>query len=271
VGPSRPILVRSAVLGRRVRVIDRPGSVQTEIRIGHPGISRRAPDYHAVGVMAMILGGLFNSRLNMKLREEKGYTYGAFASFDARRGEGPFVARAAVATAVTVPAVLDILAELERIRTGPILPEEVAAARDYLVGVFPLRFETPGPIAAAVGGLHVHELPDEELTHYREKVEAVDLADVERAARDHIDPERLAVVLVGDANAFLDELEAAAIGLIEVEHEPTAPPTTVPEAATAEPGPVGEAATADGDEAAGDEMAEDAADRGGGDHRRVGD
>jgi hypothetical protein len=207
----------------------------------------------------------------MKLREEKGYTYGAFAGFEARRGEGPFVARAAVATPVTVPAVLDILAELERIRRGPIRPEEVAAARDYLVGVFPLRFETPGPIAAAVGGLHVHELPDEELTQYREKVEAVGLADVERAAREHIDLERLAVVLVGDASAFLDELEAAAIGPIEVEREPTPPPTEVPEAVTAEPGPVGEAATVEGDPAAGDERSEGAADGGGGGRSRAGD
>ncbi len=239
VAPPAPIVVRSAILGRRIRVIDRPGSVQTEIRVGHPGIARSAPDYHAVSLLAMILGGLFNSRLNMKLREEKGYTYGAYAGFDARRGPGPFVARAAVATPVTVAAVLDILAELERIRRGPIRAEELAAARDYLVGVFPLHFETPGPIAAAVAGLHVHELPDEELTAYREKLEAVELTEVERAAREHIDLDRLAVVLVGDASAFLAELEAAGLGPVEVEREP-APAAAVGIAeAEAEPGPVG--------------------------------
>lgn len=266
---SGPIVVRSAILGRRVRVVDRPGSVQTEIRVGHPGIARRAPDYHAVGVMAMILGGLFNSRLNMKLREEKGYTYGAFAGFDARRGEGPFATRAAVATPVTVPAVLDILAELERIRSGPIRPEELAAARDYLVGVFPLRFETPGPIASAVGGLHVHELPDEELTRYREKVEAVGLADVERAAREHIDLERLAVVLVGDADAFLDELEAAAIGPVEVEREPALIPAAPEAEAVAEPGPVGEGTTSARQDVSGEEAAEEAARANGGDPART--
>lgn len=240
VEPPSPIVARSAVLGRRVRVVDRPGSVQTEIRIGHPGIARRAPDYHAVSVMAMILGGLFNSRLNMKLREEKGYTYGAFAGFDVRRGEGPFVARAAVATEVTVPAVLDMLTELDRMRNGPVRPAELSAARDFLVGVFPLRFETPGPIAGAVAGLHVHELPDEELTHYREKIEAVELDDVERAAREHLDLERLAVVLVGDADAFLAELEAAGIGPVEVEREPVPVPAVAAAEAVAEPGPVGE-------------------------------
>lgn len=253
VAPAAPIVARSAVLGRRIRVVDRPGSVQTEIRIGHPGISRRAPDYHATTVMAMILGGLFNSRLNMKLREEKGYTYGAFAGFDARRGEGPFVARAAVATAVTVPAVLDILAELERMRRGPVRAEELAAARDFLVGVFPLRFETPGPIAGAVGGLHVHELPDEELTGYREKIEAVGLADVERAARDHIDLVRLAIVLVGDADAFLGELRAAAIGPVEVEREPVSAAAVAPAEIAVEPGPVGEEGDATGSDGAGGE------------------
>ncbi len=101
---------------RIVRVVHRPGSVQTEIRIGHRGLPRRIPDFHAVSVMSAILGGLFNSRLNMKLREEKGYTYGAGAGFDLRRGAGPFAARAAVNTEVTVAATLDTLVELDRMR-----------------------------------------------------------------------------------------------------------------------------------------------------------
>ena len=87
-----------------MRVVHRPGAVQTEIRIGHPGLARRNPDFHAVSVMSAILGGLFNSRLNMNLREDKGYTYGASAGFDMRRGRGPFTARAAVNTEVTIPA-----------------------------------------------------------------------------------------------------------------------------------------------------------------------
>ena len=100
--------------------IHRPGSVQTEIRIGHRGLPRRIADFHAVSVMSAILGGLFNSRLNMKLREEKGYTYGAGAGFDMRRGAGPFSARAAVNTEVTVPAIVDTLAELTRMRDAPV-------------------------------------------------------------------------------------------------------------------------------------------------------
>jgi len=201
---------------RRVRVHHRPGSVQTEIRIGHPGVPRRDPDFHALSVMSAILGGLFNSRLNMKLREEKGYTYGAGAGFDMRRGAGPFVARAAVNTDATVPAIQDTLAELERIREAEVADPELRAARDFLIGVFPLRFETPGPVAGALAGLHIHELPEDELRHYRASIEAVTAADVLRVAREHVRPEAAAVVLVGDHDAFGDALHAASIAPIEV-------------------------------------------------------
>jgi zinc protease len=199
-----------------VRFYHRPGSVQTEIRIGHVGLSRRAPDFHSVQIMATILGGLFNSRLQMNLREEKGYTYGIGAGFDMRRGAGPFSVRTAVQTAATVPAISEILSELRRIRETEVTSAELAAARDYLVGVFPLRFETPGAVVAALGGLFIHSLPDDELTRYRHEIEGVTIEDVQKAARDHIAPGRLAIVAVGDADAVGIELRAAGFGDFEV-------------------------------------------------------
>ncbi len=227
--------------GRVVRIIHRPGSVQTEIRVGHPGLPRRIPDFHAVAVMSAILGGLFNSRLNMRLREEKGYTYGAGAGFDLRRGAGPFAARAAVNTEVTVPALVEMLAELERMRDDPVTADEVTAARDYLIGVFPLRFETAGAVGGALGGLVVHGLSVEELVTYRERIEAVDIASITAAARDHLHIADAAIVLVGDADAFGAELAAAGLGPIvterdEVQDAPLAPGTTDEEAEV--PGPV---------------------------------
>lgn len=213
---AEPIDDGAAADARFVRVVHRPGSVQTEIRIGHRGLPRRHPDYHAVVVMSAILGGLFNSRLNMNLREDKGYTYGAGASFDMRRGHGPFSARAAVNTEVTVPALREFLVELDRIREVPVSDEELRAARDYLVGVFPLRFETPGPVAGSLAGLFVHGLPDDELDRYRPSIEAVSSDDVLRVARDHVRPEAAAVVLVGDHDQFGVDLEAAAFGPVEV-------------------------------------------------------
>jgi len=216
--PTEP-RVEAAHDDRIVRVIHRPGSVQTEIRIGHLGVRRRIPDFHAVSVMSAILGGLFNSRLNRKLREEKGYTYGASAGFDMRRGVGPFAVRAAVNTDVTVPAVQDILTELDAMRAGPPTSAELHAARDYLVGVFPLRFETPPAVVGAIAGLLIHDLPMDELDRYRPAIEAVSDADVSRAAREHIDPSKLAIVLVGDADAILPALEGAEIGRIVVDRE----------------------------------------------------
>lgn len=204
---------------RRVRVVDRPGSVQTEIRIGHPGVARRTPDFHAVSVMGAILGGLINSRLNRKLREEKGYTYGASAGFDMRRSAGPFAARSAVNTDVTVPALLDAMAELERIRDG-VTAVELGEARDYLVGVFPLRFEAAGAVVGALGGLVVQGLPDDELSRYRSAIAAVTADDVQAAAVAHVHPDEAAIVLVGDADAFLPSLEGAGLGPIEIDREP---------------------------------------------------
>ncbi len=202
-----------------IRLYDRPGSVQSEVRIGHVGLPRLVPDFYAVQVMAAILGGLFNSRLQLNLREEKGYTYGVGAGFDMRRGAGPFAVRTAVQTAVTVPAISEAVKELHRMRETLVTDAELDVARDYLVGVFPLRFETPGAVVGAIGGLFVHGLPDDELARYRGLVEAVTAENVRKAAADHIHPDRLAIVLVGDAEAVGKDLEAAGLGELEVIHD----------------------------------------------------
>ena len=231
-GPSR-IVDQAAATGRLVRVVHRAGSVQTEIRVGHPGLPRRVPDYHAVTVMGAILGGLFNSRLNMQLREAKGYTYGAGAGFEMRRGAGPFTARAAVNTEVTVQAILDTLAELQRMRDTRVTDAELAAARDFLVGVFPLRFETPGAVVGALAGLAVHGLPLDELTDYRARVETVDIDAVEAAARAHLHVDRAAIVLVGDVDAFGSDLEAAGLGRLVIDRDEPAAGQLAPEAEAA--------------------------------------
>ena len=225
VAAQAPIVSEPGLRSRVVRVVHRPGSVQTEIRLGHSGLPRHIPDFHAVSVMSTILGGLFNSRLNRNLREEKGYTYGAGAGFDLRRGAGPFSARAAVNTEVTIPAIREMLGELERMRDEPVSDEELRAGRDFLVGVFPLRFETPGPVVAAIAGLTVHDLPDDELTRYRAGIEAVTAADVQAAARAHIELDRAAIVLVGDVDAIGTDLEAAGFGPVEVVRDDEEQPT----------------------------------------------
>jgi zinc protease len=214
-----PVVDTGTPLGRLVRVVHRPGSVQTEIRIGHRGLPRRIDDFHAVSVMSAILGGLFNSRLNMKLREEKGYTYGAGAGFDMRRGAGPFSARAAVNTDVTVPAILDTLTELTRMRDTPVEEAELAAARDFLIGVFPLRFETAGAVVGALGNLAVHGLGVDELVSYRANIESVDIGAIAAAASAHLHVDDASIVLVGDVDVFGAALEAADLGPIVIERD----------------------------------------------------
>jgi zinc protease len=246
--PHASIDDTAAVGERTVRVVHRPGAVQTEIRIGHPALPRRHPDYHALAVMSAILGGLFNSRLNMKLREEKGYTYGASAGFDLRRGRGPFTARAAVNTEATVPALQEFLVELDRIRETAVTDAELRAARDYLVGVFPLRFETPGPVAGSLAGLFVHDLPDDELARYRGAIEAVSAEEVQRVAREHIRPDVAAIVLVGDHDQFGAALDAVAVGPVAVERDPVPGAPGPLDAADDEVGPIdaGEGGPAEG-------------------------
>jgi len=126
----------SAVDRPIVRFYHRPGSVQTELRIGHVGLPRRVPDFHAVQVMAAILGGLFNSRLQMKPARGQGLHLRHRRGLDMRRGAGPFSVRTAVQTPATVPSIRESLAELRRIREAAVTRAELAAARDYLVGVF---------------------------------------------------------------------------------------------------------------------------------------
>jgi zinc protease len=242
-GAARPteIMDEAAASGRLVRVVHRAGSVQTEIRIGHRGLPRRVADYHAVTLMGAILGGLFNSRLNMQLREAKGYTYGAGAGFEMRRGAGPFTARAAVNTEVTVPAIVDTIAELERMRDTRVTAEELASARDFLVGVFPLRFETPGAVVAALCGLSVHGLSLEELTDYRARVEAVDIDAVEAAARAHLHVDDADIVLVGDVDAFGTDLETAGLGRLVIDRDDAGGGPIAPEGeAAAAAGPTDE-------------------------------
>jgi len=202
--------------GRRVVLVDRPGSVQSELRVGQVGIDRYDSRYFSALVMGALLGGVFNSRLNHRLREELGYTYGAHAAFDARRAAGPFVARAAVQTEVTVPAIGELLGQLDRVRAEAPADGELREVKDFLVGVFPLRFETTGGVAAAIEPLATYGLDDDYWQTYRQNVESVAPDDAHRVATELIQPDRLLVLLTGDADKLRDSLEEASLGPVEV-------------------------------------------------------
>ena len=202
--------------GRRVVLIDRPGSVQSELRVGHLGIDRHDERYFPAMVMGALLGGVFGSRLNLRLREELGYTYGARASFDPRRAVGPFTASAAVQTEVTVDAIRELIGQLERIREAAPTEVELIEVRDFLVGVFPLRFETTGGIASAIEPLAVYDLPADWWQTYRGNLEAVGVSEVHAVARELVRPYEALILLTGDAATLQSQLESAELGPVEV-------------------------------------------------------
>jgi zinc protease len=199
-----------------VHIVSKSDAPQSELRIGHVGLPRRHPDYFPAVIMNAVLGGLFSSRINLNLREAHGYTYGASSYFDWRRQKGPWVVATAVASDVTHAAALEVINEIERIRTAPISNDELTLATSYLDGVFPIRFETTSAIAAALTTLVVYDLPDDWYDVYRERVRAVSTGDVLIAAERHLHPERLQMVVVGSAAAVRQRIEAMAFGPLRV-------------------------------------------------------
>ena len=201
-------------------IVDRPGSVQSELRVGHLGIDRYDPRYFAAIVMSTVVGGTYWSRLNRRLREELGYTYGARCGFDPRRSAGLFIAAAAVQTEVTAPAIGELVALLEAAREAPFEDKELSDARDYQVGVFPLRFESTGGIAAAIEPLAVYDLADDFWQSYRDRLEAVGAAEAHAAAVELIRPAELLILAAGDAAKIRGEVEALGMGPVEVVEAP---------------------------------------------------
>ena len=187
--------------------VDRPGSGQSEIRIGGTGLRRGDPDEPAARVTNAILGGLFNSRLNMNLREDKGWTYGARSSLALRRSSGPWTLRAAVETPVTGEAVREMLREVRRMRESLPTEGEMRNSAGSLTQSLPLRFETSGQIAGMLVEQVVYGLSDDYWTTFSTRIEGVSRQRVQDLASRLLDSGRLAILVVGDAEAVLRDLE----------------------------------------------------------------
>ncbi len=201
---------------RAIHVRHRPGAVQSELRVVHPGPPRSTPDHAALLVANTVFGGAFTSRLNLNLRERHGFTYGARSGFAFRRRGGDFTLSTAVGTEVTVAALREAMHELQGyLAEGP-TEEEVARARDYLAGVFPLRFETAAQLAAREAERVALGLPADVHARYRDEIRGVTRDAAHAAIRTHLDPARAPVVLVGDAEALREGLEGLDLGPVEV-------------------------------------------------------
>lgn len=202
-----PQIVPPQRAGISVHIVDRAGAAQTELRAGHPGVSRSHPDYPALVVLNGLLGGKFTSRINLNLRERHGYTYGASSRFSGRMGPGPFTIAAAVATESTGAAAREVLFELRRIREALVEPEELTETQSYLVGVFPYTMQTIGDLAKRLETLSVYGLPDDYYTRHLERIAHVTREDILDVARRHITPESVAIVAVGPAEALEPQLQ----------------------------------------------------------------
>lgn len=211
-----PITAVPTHSGRMVHLVERAESPQSEIRVGHSSVERRHRDFYALSVMNAILGGLFNSRINLNLRERHAYTYGAFSHFSWRRHASSFETSTAVRSDVTAAAVREVLDEIDRMRSDLVDPTELSLAVDYLTGVFPIRFETTAAIADAIAMREGYDLPRDYFDRYRDRIAAVTAEDVLRVAQAHLAPERMQVVVVGDPSVVRADLDALQVGPVQV-------------------------------------------------------
>ncbi|CAN5179796.1 pitrilysin family protein [soil metagenome] len=206
-----------------IYVVDKPGAAQSVINIGQIGVSRDSPDYFPLQVMNSLLGGQFTSRINMNLREDKGYTYGARSGFAFRRGAGPFTASSPVQTAVTAESVIEFLNEIKGVRGEiPVTQAELDYNKQSLIRRFPSGFETVDQIASQLGNVVTYDLPDTYFNDYITRINAVTLDDVNRVANKYLTPDKMAILIVGDRKVIepkLKEIEGLGDSIVYLDAE----------------------------------------------------
>ena len=203
---------------RRVVVVDRPGAAQTEIRVGTVALPRRHPDYLALDIAMKILGGEGGNRLHRVLRSERGLTYGASADLNALKDAGNIVAETDTRSEKTAEALRLIVEQIALLQRQRVQQRELSDAQEYLTGSFPLTVETPSAIALQVLNAVFYGLDLNELQTYRERVNAITVEDIQRVAQLYLHPDKLSIVLVGDASVFAKDL--AGVGFDQVERIP---------------------------------------------------
>lgn len=216
-GPaSAPVaLGATETTAARVIIVDKPGSPQTQLRVAGIGAARSSPDFRALQVMNLALGGLFSSRINMNLREAHGYSYGASSAFVFRRGAGPFVVAAGVRTDATALSVTEIFSEMAGMVETPMGGEELRKAKDSMVNSLPGAFETSLDAVGSFSNIFVYDLGLDYYTRYAGQVNAVTAAQALDVARRYLVPERLVVIAVGDRAVIEDDLRALNLGDVE--------------------------------------------------------
>ncbi len=189
-----------------IYVVNKPEAVQSNLRIGHVGISRDNPDFVTVTVMNTILGGYFGSRINLNLREKHGFTYGARCGFNARIHPGDFSVDTDVRNDVTDTSIRLIIDELKRIVSEEVSEEELQTVKNYLTGLFPLQLETANSVATRVINLKLYNLQKDYYNTYISNINKLTKADILSAAKKYIHPEKLYIVISGNAEVIRGRL-----------------------------------------------------------------
>jgi zinc protease len=208
-----------------IYLVDKPGAAQSVVNIGLPGPPRNTPDYFALQVLNQILGGQFQSRLNANIREQKGYSYGVSSGFAYGKGPGAFAAGGSIVSAKTDAALIEFMRELKGIvGERPITDEELQTAKDSLVQALPQRFASVSAVGNSITTLIVQGLPDNYFQSYGKNVSAVTRDDLLRVAKQYIDLNHLAIVIVGDRASVEGPLKAtgiAPITILDIDGNPT--------------------------------------------------
>jgi len=211
----------------KIYLVDKPGAAQSVINIGLPGPSRNTPDYFALQVLNTILGGMFQSRLNANIREQKGYSYGVSSNFNYGKGPGAFRTGGAIVSNKTDLALIEFMKELKGIvGDKPITDEEITTAKESLIQSLPQRFASVNAINNSITSLTVQGLPDDYYQTYAKNVSAVTKEDLLRVAKRYIDLNHLYIVIVGnraEIEAGLKATNIAPITYIDIEGNPAAP------------------------------------------------
>ena len=210
-----------AIPANQIYLYHKPGAVQTVIYAGHPGLKPTDPQWPKVAVANRILGGGADARLFMNLREDKGWTYGAYSGFSKPKDIGRFRATAEVRTEVSDSALVEMMGEFKRIVNEPVTQEELDNAKNYLIGNFPITIETPDQIVGQVVEVRLLGLGKKYLETYRENIAAVTVEDVQATMQSYLHPDNIDIILVGDAVAIHDKVaEVANVKLFDLEGEP---------------------------------------------------
>jgi zinc protease len=199
-----------------VVIVDKPGAPQSALYALGAGVAENSPDVELLQMLNYTLGGSFASRINMNLREEHGYTYGASSGFPHYRDGGLFSANALVRTDVTAPAAKEMLGEIRKFLTAPSTPAELAAAREASVRSLPGKFETDNAIAGAVQSLFVYNRPLDYFAKLPAKYDAITADEIARAAKQYLHPDQLIIITVGDRAKIEPTLKDADLGPVEV-------------------------------------------------------